>query len=187
MRSLWVALGLLALGPAGASAADSFRSEYTDIDFEQCTEIVADDMGATSACPGYKGIPVMIGEGDLRMFVSFGLRSTTEKAANETLPPFNYLGKKIEWRLKQVGSDLEPVATIIRWFTQREEGEDEGQVLVVTQLKMGAVCHIAYIDALANKDANELARQAADTLAGDFDCEATMPQVRGAFKAFDLE
>lgn len=175
----------LLAGPAGA--ADAYRSEYTDLDFEQCTRIIADDMGATFACPGYKGIPVMVGEGDLRMFVSFGLTSTTEKAAEETLPPFNHLGAKIEWRLKQGEEGYEPAATILRWFTQREEGEGEGQVLVVTQIKTGATCHIAYIDAVANSNANEMAREAADSLAGDFDCENTMPQVRGEFAAFELE
>ncbi|UXN74462.1 hypothetical protein N8D56_04770 [Devosia sp. A8/3-2] len=40
-------------------------------------------------------------------------------------------------------------------------------MLVVTQLAEGQTCHIAYIDALANDNANELARQAADK-AGKF-------------------
>lgn len=181
------AAAIVSLMAGTAGAADNFTSQYTDLDFEQCTRIIADEIGATFACPGYRGIPVMVGEGDLRMFVSFGLTSTTEKAAEETLPPFNHLGAKIEWRLKEGEEGYEPVATILRWYTQREEGEGEGQVLVVTQIKMGATCHIAYIDATANANANDLAREAADTLAGDFDCQNTMPQVRGRFEAFDLE
>ena len=187
MRRLVAGLLAAALAAVPTMGAERFRSEYTDVDFEQCTLITSDEMGGTFACPGYKGIPVMIGEGDLRMFVSFGLASTTERAATETLPPFNHLGKKIEWRLMQTDGGFEPVATILRWFTQREEGQAEGQVLVVTQIKMGATCHIAYIDALANSNANELAREAADTLAGEFDCEARMPRVTKTFEAFDLE
>jgi hypothetical protein len=35
--------------------------------------------------------------------------------------------------------------------------------------------------------ANELARQAAEELAGDFDCEGMQPQIYGEFTAFDLE
>jgi hypothetical protein len=183
-----IALAAILAGGMGGADAQEVQSAYTDVDFDQCTLITADDMGGTYACPGYKGIPVMIGEGDLRMFVSFGLASTTEPAAQQTLPPFNHLGPKIEWRLRPNDEGtLVPFATILRWFTAREEGEGEGQVLVVTQIKMGATCHIAYVDALANKDANEKARQAADELAGDFPCGDRMPQVIGAFTAFELE
>ncbi|HWA17780.1 MAG TPA: hypothetical protein VG757_02185 [Devosia sp.] len=187
MRKLVSTLVLAGLA-AGSAAAQEAQSAYTDVDFAQCTLITSDEMGGTFACPGYKGIPVMIGEGDLRMFVSFGLTSTTEPAAQQTLPPFNHLGPKIEWRLRPDDEGtLVPFATILRWYTQREEGDGEGQVLVVTQLKPGATCHIAYVDALANKDANEKARQAADELAGDFACGDRMPQVIGAFEAFELE
>ena len=66
-----------------------------------------------------------------------------------------------------------PVATILRWYTAAPDGagdKTEGQVLVVTQLRPGATCHIAYIDALANKNANEMARHIADQQAGSFDC-----------------
>jgi hypothetical protein len=40
----------------------------------------------------------------------------------------------------------------------------------VTRLPPGDVCHVAYIDAQANPNANELARKAADELARDFKC-----------------
>jgi hypothetical protein len=181
--------GLIALGMLlpGAGFAAELKSEYTDMDIGQCTMLESDEMGAVWACPGLRGYPLMVAEGDLRMFVSFGLNPGAEKAAEETLPPFNRLGAKLEWLSDAADSTVPPVATILRWYTQREQGEAEGQVLVVTQLKPGAVCHIAYIDARANRDANELARQAAGELAGDFDCEATMPQIYGDFAAFELE
>ena len=54
--------------------------------------ISSDEMGGAWACPGLKGYPVIIAEGDLRMFVSFGPNPGSEKAAEETLPPFNQLG-----------------------------------------------------------------------------------------------
>jgi hypothetical protein len=186
MRMLFLA-GALALSLGSAWAAEP-TSSYTDLNLNACTLVTADDMGGTFACPGYKGIPVMVAEGDLRMFVSYGLTSITEPAAQETLPPFNHLGPRIEWRLRTAEDGrLVAYATILRWFTQREEGEPEGQVLVVTQLKPGATCHVAYIDAVANEDANELAREAADDLAGNFMCGDEMPKVRGEFEAFDLE
>lgn len=166
-----------------ASPGVSFESAYTDIDFDQCTTLEADDMGATSVCPGYKGWPVVIGEGDLRMFVSFGVKAIDERAMQQTMPPFNHLGKKMEWRIETDGDFVQPRATIVRWFTAGEDGNDKGQILVVTQLKTDATCQIAYVDALAVKDANELARKIADEKAGSFDC-ANDPEIVQPFTAY---
>ncbi len=163
--------------------ASELQSQYTDLDFSQCTVIESDDTGSLRACPGYKGIPVMVAEGDLRMFVSYGLTSTVEKAAEQTPPPFNRLGSKIEWRLSTASGVRRPIATILRYFTQRETGDTEGQVLVVTRIEPGATCQIAYIDALANPDANTLARQLADERAANFDC-ANEPEYIGKFSAW---
>jgi hypothetical protein len=159
-------------------------STYTDVNLDACTVVSSDDMGSTWTCPGYKGIPVMIAEGDLRFFVSYGLDSSDEKAATQTLPPFNNLGPKIEWRLGKATGELKPFATILRYFVQRQEGEDQGQILVVTKVEQGATCHVAYIDALANPDANELARKTADDLAPNFDCE-NEPKIVGDFEAWE--
>ena len=174
---------------SGAASAQTVISTYTDIDLDTCTVVSADDFGATWACPGYKGIPVMIGEGDLRFFVSYGLTSTTERAAEQTLPPFNHLGPRIEWRIGNVGGQITPFATILRFFVARPDGQEgegqegEGQVLVVTKLGPGATCHVAYVDALANPNANELAQKAADETAQDFDC-ANEPKIIGEFAAW---
>lgn len=159
-------------------------SSYTDVDLDQCTVITSDDFGSTWACSGLKGLPVMVAEGDLRMFVSYGLTSTTEKAAEQTLPPFNHLGPKIEWRVSNVDGAYKPFATILRFFVSREESDAEGQVLVVTKVAPGATCHVAYIDALANPDANELARKTADEQAPGFDCAKDDPQFIGKFEAW---
>ena len=77
-----------------------------------------------------------------------------------------------------------PVATILRYHTaDPETGEDKGQVLVVSQIAEGNSCHIAYVDALATANANDLARAAADG-AGDFDCANDTVKVIGAFEAY---
>jgi hypothetical protein len=55
----------------------------------------------------------------------------------------------------------------------------------VTKIVPGATCHIAYIDALANPDANELARKTADAKAKDFDCETGEPEYVGKFEAWE--
>ena len=178
--ALYVAFAL-----TGAAAAQQIESSYTDLDLNmQCTVIESDDFGSTWACPGLKGMPVMVAEGDLRMMVSYGLNSTTEKAATQTLPPFNRLGDTIEWRVSNADGYWKPFATILRYFVQREEAETPGEILVVTKVKPVATCHIAYVDALANPDANELARKAADEAAKDFDCDTDAPEYVGKFEAW---
>ena len=188
MRAMLLGLAgaVLAVLPAGAMAqanGSHLDSQYTDIDFDQCTTIESDDMGGTLVCPGYKGYPVVIAEGDLRMFVSFGIKPTEEKAMEQTLGPFNHLGNKIEWRIESDDDTFQPRATIVRWFTAGDGGEDKGQVLVVTQLKLGATCQIALIDALAVKDANAKAREIADRTAGNYDCSKE-PEIIQPFRAY---
>jgi hypothetical protein len=171
-------------GVAAAGAAE-LRAEYSDLDFKDCTIFTIDEMGFTSACPGLRGYPVLVGEGDLRQFVSYGLKAGDEPAAQQTPGPFNHVGKKIEWRVDASDpDDLQPVATILRWFIDADEGvgRPAGEILIVTQLKPGATCHIAYIDAKATKNANELARKLADA-AGSFDCSREPERVQ-PFKAF---
>jgi hypothetical protein len=186
MRRLAGVLTALLLLVAPAAGAE-LKSEYTEMNANQCT-VLDTDEGSVSACPGLRGYPVMVAEGDMAMFVSFGLNPLAEMAAGQTLPIVNRLGgPKMEWLLPADDFTAPPVATILRWYTQREQAGPEGEVLVVTQLMPGATCHIAYVDALANIDANALARQAAEELAGDFDCDGTMPQIYGKFTAFDLE
>ena len=43
-------------------------------------------------------------------------------------------------------------------------------MLIVTRLPPGPVCHVAHIDVPGNKDANAMARKAADELARKFKC-----------------
>src|SRR5690606_37408911 len=117
----------------------------------------ADDFGASWACPGYKGYPLKFMEGDLRFSLAYGFNVDKEPRW-QSLPPFNHLGPKMEWRLSNKLARWLPVATIVRYFTaDPETGEETGQVLVVTQLVEGNSCHIAYIDARANENANDLA------------------------------
>lgn len=172
-------------GAQPALAAD-FDSAYTDLDLDACLIRHSDDFGSSWACPGYKGYPVLVAEGDLRFTVSYGFGAPDEPAASQTLPPFNTLGAKIEWRLSNREGGWKPFATIVRYKLDKTPDFAGGEVLVVTQLKEGATCQVAWVDATANADANEKARKAADELAGTHDC-GEVPRVIGTFKAFDLE
>ena len=159
---------LCALGSPPALAADS---AYTSLDLDRCVLDPPDPRDPLQSgvwhCEGYAGIPVLVTEGDLRFMISYGPRAADELAATETWPAFNSIGETLEWRLDASGR---PFATILRYFTQESNGS-QGQILVITRIGApGGVCHVAYVNALANPDANNLARQAADQLAPSFRC-----------------
>lgn len=180
MRNFILAGALSVLLAVPAEAA--FNSAYTDINLDDCLVLDSDDFGSSWACPGYKGYPLMVTEGDLRFALIYGFGA--KMADGQSVPPFNTLGPKIEWRLSNALGRWMPIATIVRYHTaDPETGVDKGEVLVVTQLVEGNSCQIAYIDAVANADANELARQAADA-SGDFDCQTDEVETIGKFAAW---
>lgn len=186
MREIAGLVGVLLLAsPAGAA---ELVSEFSEHYINNCTMLDSQESGEVAACPGLRGYPVMILEGDMKLFVSFGFNAEFERAAKQTLPTAsNRIDPTMEWLLPADDFTAPPIATILRWRTQVEQAAPEGEVLVVTQVVPGATCQIAWIDALANKNANELAHQAAEDLAGGFDCETTMPRTYGKFAAFDLD
>ncbi len=180
-----VAMVVAGLGAGPALAQSGLTSAYTDLNLDaDCLVLDADDFGATWSCPGYKGYPLRVQEGDLRFSLSYGFDPDANSVGFQTLPPFNHLGEKLEWRLSNASGRWMPVATIVRFFTADvETGEDKGQVLVVSKVAPGEFCHVAYVDALANKDANQMARDAADK-AEAFDCATDEPKVIGEFTAY---
>lgn len=174
-------LVLAALATAGPAAAQLVNANWTSLNFEECTVVTTDDFGSTWACPGLKGLPVMVRESERRFRISYGLTSTTERAAEQTLPPVNTPVGEIEWRVSNAEGSYKPFATIVP-FEVEAAGEVTGKVLVVTRVAQGATCHVAYVDA-ANPDAEKLARQAADEKARDFDCSGE-PEIVGNFEAW---
>lgn len=133
------------------------------------------DGGATRACPGRSGLLVLISEDDLRETVSVGRNHTVaarEPASQVWFGPFNSTAHTVEWR----AVDGKPFAIIQRWLIADNADEDKNgrptakPMLAVTRLPPGPVCHVAYIDGQANRNPNELAREAADKYARDFKC-----------------
>ncbi len=187
-RSFGVSVAVV-LGMLGSAQAQFNQTEETPLNLDFCTVVQSDDFGSTWACPGHKGIPVMIAERDEHFMVSFGLTSTTEPAAKQTLPPVNHLGGKIEWRISNASGAYKPFAAIVPYLTEApkpEAGKDpvpEGRILVVVKIEPGKTCQVAWIDAVANTDAAELARKTADEKAVDFDC-AKPPEIVGTFEAW---
>lgn len=161
---------VLAAGFSAPAVSAEYSSTYTKIILEQCLREppVPDDplQSAIWWCEGYAGMPVRVAEGDLRYLISYGVNAAAEIAAGQTLPQFNTINETLEWRLDGAGRAF---ATILRFFT---EGDGQkGQILVVTKLGgPGQVCHVGYVDALVNRDANVIARQVADNLSPGFVC-----------------
>lgn len=185
-RSLLPFAAALALVPASANAVGN-TSVYTEFDSKRCRETPKAKGGADQAaflCPGHGKIRVKLEVADDRMAVSFAGPGKEEAAKFETFPAFNdvYTGR-IEWRLK-AGTAF---ATILRWnvMTQKDietakgSSKPSGRVLVVTRLGPGGSCHVGYVDAVANADANEIARTLADEKAQGFRCGTDKPEIRG--------
>jgi hypothetical protein len=182
IRILTVLLGAGLLGSgwplAPVQAAGVVESAYTPLVLDKCGNVTPPDMeerGAVFRCQGYGGIAVRVAEGDLRMFVSYGDRAEDQTAASQTLPAFNATGETLEWRLE----DGKPFATILRYHWD-SDGLSRGSTLVVTKLDKADACHVAYVRAEENPNANALAREIADEDARRFSCERDRPRTYGA-------
>ena len=166
------------LGPLAPANAQTFSSSYTSTAPKDCRMIGKPselDGSTKRVCPGKAGLVVSISEDDLRETVSVGRNraaAAKEPAAQSWFGPFNSTTNTVEWR----ALDGKPFAIIQRWhIADNSDPDKEGRptakpMLAVTRLPPGEVCHVAYIDAQANPNPNELARKAADDLARNFKC-----------------
>jgi hypothetical protein len=137
-------------------------------------------------CRGKATLVVLVNKADdLRETVSVGRNrdeAAKEPAAQTSFGPFKQALPAIEWRI--AGGN--PFAIIQRWRMADNgkpaaNGSPESKpLLVVSRLPPGAVCPVAYVDAAANPDADELARTAADEFARGFTCGKDQPKIVGA-------
>ena len=183
------------LGLISPACAQTFGSSYTSTAPKDCRVTSAStgvDDSTIRTCPGKAGLVVVISEDDLRETVSVGrnrVAAAKEPAAQVWFGPFNSTEHTVEWR----AVNGKPFAIIQRWRIADNADEDKNgrpiakPMLAVTRLPPGPVCHVAYIDAQANPNPNELARKAADELARDFKCGKDEVKVIGeAGKAVGL-
>lgn len=192
---LCAALALWLAGAAGAPAADeAFGSAYTNYDATKCFHKAGrgpEDYGEWR-CRGLDGMAVLVSAGDQRMTMSFGPHAAAEPAVSQTLQGFNDVYKaRIEWRFaRTAGGAAQPFAAIVRWNTALLDDSPgapdaarpktvNGRVLVVTRLGPRGVCHVGYVDARANPDAETLARKIADEHARAFRCDTDKPIILG--------
>ncbi|MDH2350597.1 hypothetical protein QCM77_42160 [Bradyrhizobium sp. SSUT18] len=175
---------------SGLDRADAqfVGSKYTSTAPKDCRQIGKPselDGSTARVCKGKDGLVVLIAEDDLREVVSVGRNrraAAEEPAAKGWFAPFNSSETTVEWRT----AATKPFAIIQRWHIA--DGTDPDQqgrpntkvMLVVTRLPPGPVCHVAYVDAIANPNSNELARQAADNFARSFRCGKDEVKIIGA-------
>ena len=136
-------------------------------------------------CTGHDGIAIHVTGGDQRITISYGPNAANEPAAQQTLAAFNSEGKTIEWRIeRRPNGKPHAFATILGWNVTTLDPDNDlkqvaGQVLVVTRLGPGGVCHVGYVDGRANPNANELATELADRHARTFKCGKDKPITLG--------
>ena len=171
------ALFAAAFGLISPASAQTFSSSYTSSAEKDCRTIgkprarrqhdagVPRQIGAGGADQRGRSAPNRLGRAQ-----PHGRRK--EPAAETWFAPFNSTAHTVEWR----AVDGKPFAIIQRWLIADNNDPDKAgsptskPMLAVTRLPPGPVCHVAYIDGQANRNANELARQAADEFARDFKC-----------------
>jgi hypothetical protein len=169
------------------ASAQTIGSSYTSTAPRDCRVSSAGngvDDSTIRVCPGKAGLVVLISEDDLRETVSVGRNraaAAREPAAQVWFGPFNSTTTTVEWRTL----DGKPFAIIQRWHIADNSDQDKNDrpiakpMLAVTRLPPGPVCHVAYVDAQANPNANELARKAADETARGFKCGTDDVKVAG--------
>src|ERR1700686_377554 len=167
--------------------AQTIGSSYTSTAPRDCRVSSAGngvDDSTIRICPGKAGLKVLVSEDDLRETVSVGrirAAAASEPAAQVWFGPFNSTTPTVEWRTL----NGKPFAIIQRWhIADNGDPDKDGRpiakpLLAVTRLPPGPVCHVAYVDAQANPNPNELARKAADELARDFKCGTDEVKVIG--------
>ena len=183
-------LALAFLTASTAGAAEKFESHYTSVAADACRTIDEAKPGEGEwhiwSCKGHGGLVVVRAEADLREIISVGQSveaAREEPAAKTWFGPFNVAGDTIEWR--RVSGAKAPFAIIQRWTVSDSENVDSDgapkpfELLIVTRLPPGPVCHVALVDARENADHNALARTAADELARGFRCGTDQVRVVG--------
>jgi hypothetical protein len=191
MKRCWNILGLaVLLGIVAPAQAVAAGSSYTSIAEKHCRKfdrvmINGYEFAATRVCEGRGGYKVFVREDDLRDVLTVGKTlklAGSEPAAADGYEAFNSYDDAVEWRS---GADDKPYALIVGWSYADNENKDANgrpkslQLLVVMRLPPGPVCKVAYIDRVANGNANELARKAADEVAPNFKCGTDKVQILG--------
>ena len=167
MRKIAVLFGLCLA--ASAVSAGEITSAYTKYNLDTCKrlEASAEESFGSFSCKGYAGLEIYFAEGDLRTFMAYGANGFEHCSAQQTFGHFNSITPTVEWRL----DNGKPFAAIQRWHvSDLDDASKTTSWLGVTKIEKANSCRVAIIKGSLSQ-ANEKAREIADTLARDFDCQ----------------
>ncbi len=170
---------IFCLGCGTVSAAD-ITSAYTTYNIDKCKLASINETESSSefSCGGFKGHDIYWAEGDLRTFVAYGKTGFEHCSAQQTFGAFNKANTTVEWRLE----NGKPFAAIQRWNVSDETGTKTKSWLGVTRIEDGNSCRVALIEG-SLPGANVKAREAADRLARQFNCQTGIVEVISAAPA----
>jgi hypothetical protein len=172
-------IGLVAFGAVSVHA-QAPESVYTELLKGRCRFISIDEETneeQVKRCPGHGGAAVLTRASHTSVYLGF--RWSKKLASGDVVSGWS-LGDKVEWRGARNGKQLVPYATIVRVITKHPETmRGGGHVLAVIRIEKQSACLAAAVDVSANKEANALAREAADTFARTFSCQKDKPRLFG--------
>ncbi|MDH7795264.1 MULTISPECIES: hypothetical protein [unclassified Beijerinckia] len=164
LLTLFATAGLL-----HAASALAAESRYTNLGNQECKL----DQAASGQIKPHEDFKPLLyrcnGLGERQVSVTYhGLmvRTTLARADGKSLDvltPYD-AGPRIEWRGEGRSSAFAPTAAILRLSARGDDGRP-ASALAVLKLTPEQDCLLAIIDVKANRNANELARDAADAAA----------------------
>lgn len=176
--TVFAAACVLGGAPAPAQAPESV---YTELLKGRCKFISIEketNEEQVKRCPGHGGAQVLTRASHTTEYLSF--RWSKSRMAEDVVSGWS-LGDKVEWRGARTRNGFEPYATIVRVIVKDPDTlVGGGHVLAVVRIGKRDACLAAAVDVSANKEANALAREAADTIARTFACGKDKPRVSGA-------
>ena len=178
---LFTAFWLMAAPVLAQPAAET---RYTELVGGRC-QFVSEDKrtgeDAVKRCPGHGDLEMETLASHTRVFLSI-LFSRTQRA-DDVVEGWS-LGKTVEWRGAKGNKGFEPYVAIVRVLLKDPEAatrQPDGEVLTVIRVdpREAEACAMVYVDARANKAANQLARDTADRLGPTYLCGSDKPTVAG--------
>jgi hypothetical protein len=154
---------------AATTPAQAVQSIYTDISSEKCRTVKTQVEGAYAKleCPGMAGYKLILEDFDLRQTITVIAPNGSKHQLNlGNTGGFSHVGKKAEWRVRNVGGKAVPFALILR-FNITENMNDSNKYssyLTVSKITPGKICTTDNRISPA-AGANEAARRAADASA----------------------
>lgn len=173
------ATGFIAIVALTSDAALAGESRITELIGGRCRFIAIDketDEEQVKSCPGPGSYAAETRSSHTNVYLAFPYGKA--RAPRDVIYGWS-LGDKVDWRGALKRNAFKPYAAIVRVIVRDPETmKGGGHVLAAIRLDGATACVAALVDVSANKEANALAREAADA-AQSFDCARDKPVEKG--------